>query len=113
MSATWCHLNSPLSPRKITSCTRIARSPASGVKAIATSSVASAPHARDRYERSDHVLFLSGHMMCSLHCAPCPLTDCGTPPILAVSFLATSLELGATGCVLTTSLHEPDVTPAR
>src|SRR5262249_23226750 len=79
MSATWCHLNSPLSPRKITSCTRIARSPASGVNAIATSSLASAPHARDRYDPSDHVLFLTGHMMSSLDrhssslAAPAPL----------------------------------------
>ena len=67
MSATCSHVNAPLNPRKITSCTRIARSPASGVKGIATSSMAICSDPVRLSERSCHVLLLSGHMMCSLH----------------------------------------------
>jgi len=66
MSATCSHVNAPLNPRKITSCTFIARSPASGAKAIATSSMAICSDPVRLSERSCYVLVPSGHMMCSL-----------------------------------------------
>src|SRR5690242_12520812 len=99
MSATCSQLSSPLTPRRITSCTRMARSPASGVKGIATSLGQSQPTQAD--DRSSHVLIRTGHIMCSLQRSARGLT--GLPrrrtiaPEQAVTSEGDEMETGLRG----------------